>query len=193
MASDIKTAKLVLSQSHCRPGVMRSASRKTMSVLGKVTIWFNNLRCRSSKRRFLPENVLMLLPHCLQHSDCKEPVKEDIRNCKGCGRCKMKDLRALAEEYGMPVSVASGGREAQARARDPRVRIILAVACARELAEGIRATFPKKVFSVPNSWPNGPCKNTDVDVAMVREAIERLVEPSPTAAPEDTRTPTPRM
>ena len=164
-----------------------------MRVLDKATIWFNSLRCGLSKRRFSPENVLMLLPHCLQNSDCKEPVKEDIRNCKGCGRCKMKDLRALAEEYGMPVSVASGGREAQVRARDPKVRIILAVACARELAEGIRATFPKKVFSVPNSWPHGPCKNTDVDVAMVREALDRLVERAPSSAPEDVRTPTPRV
>ena len=117
----------------------------------------------------------MLLPHCLHNDACKEAVKEDIRNCKGCGRCKMKELRALAERYGVPACVASGGREAQARARDPEVGIILAVACNKEFAEGIRATFPKRVISVPNSWPHGPCKNTDVDVSQVQEALENLV------------------
>ena len=162
-----------------------------MSLLDKVTIWFNGFRCRCSKRRFRPENVLLLLPHCLQNDKCKELVKDDLRNCKGCGRCKMKELRALVERYGVPVCVASGGREAQTRAHEPKVRIILAVACPKELAEGIRATFPKKVFSVPNSWPHGPCKNTDVDVTEVAKALDRLIESAALPVPESAGEPTP--
>ena len=145
-------------------------------VLDRFIIAVNSLRCRISKRRFRPENMLLLLPHCLQNHECKEPIGEDIANCKACGRCKIKDLCALAKRYGIPVCVASGGREAQARARAPEVRVILAVACKRELAEGIRATFPKKVAHVPNSWPHGPCKDTDVDVAEVEAAVLRLLE-----------------
>jgi hypothetical protein len=87
----------------------------------------------------------------------------------------MKDLRALAERMGVKVHVASGGREAIERARAPEVRVILAVACSKELSEGIRAAFPKRVVGVLNSWPHGACKDTDVDVREVESALLKLV------------------
>ena len=154
-----------------------------MRALNTLVIGMNRLRCRLSKRRYSPDNVLVLLPHCLQNQGCTEPVKDDIRSCKGCGRCKIKDLRALIERFGVQASVAPGGEVAQARARSPDVHVILAVACNRELAEGIRATFPKKVYSVSNSWPHGPCKNTDVDVAAVEAALIRLLDHRAAEAP----------
>jgi hypothetical protein len=88
----------------------------------------------------------------------------------------MKDLRALAERIGVRVHVASGGREALERARAPEVRVILAIACSKELSEGIRAAFPKRVIGILNSWPHGPCKDTDVDVRQVESALNRLVK-----------------
>jgi len=150
-----------------------------MRPIEALVIWANRLRNRFLRRRYPAGSVLLLLPHCLQNQDCSEPVKQDIFNCKSCGRCKMGELRALAERTGVQVHVASGGREALERARDESVRAILAVACSREMAEGIRATFPKTVVSVLNSWPNGPCRNTDVDVSQVAEALEGLIEPAP--------------
>jgi hypothetical protein len=147
-----------------------------MPALQNAVIWINRLRNRASSRRYPPENVLVLLPHCLQHQACREPVREAIRNCKGCGRCKMKELRALAEGVGVRVHVASGGRDAAERARAPEVRAILAVACSKELSEGIRAAFPKRVIGVLNSWPHGSCKDTDVDVRQVESALNRLIK-----------------
>ena len=147
-----------------------------MRILDGVVIWLNRLRCTFSKRRYKPENVLLLLPHCLQNHTCKELVKNDIRECKECGRCKMKELKALADKTGVPVCVASGGRVAQQRARDPIVEVVLAIACDRELAEGIRATFPKRVYAVSNEWPHGACRDTDVDVAKVEAALSDLIE-----------------
>ncbi len=56
------------------------------------------------------------------------------------------------------------------------VAAILAVACRKELAEGIQAAFPKRVVGVLNSWPNGPCKDTDVDAAELASALESMVK-----------------
>ena len=156
-----------------------------MRALDSLVIGLNRIRCRFRQRRYPPGNVLVLLPHCLQNQECKERIKDDIRNCKSCGRCKVKDLRALVERFGVPVYVVSGGRAARERAQAREVRVILAVACTRELAEGIRATFPKKVFSVPNSWPHGPCKDTDVDVAAVEAALAGLVDHHPAEANDE--------
>ena len=147
-----------------------------MPALQTAVVWINRRRNRASSRRYPPESVLVLLPHCLQHQACREPVREAIRNCKGCGRCKMKDLRELAERIGVQVHIASGGRDAAERARAPEVRAILAVACSKELSEGIRAAFPKRVVGVLNSWPHGPCKDTDVDVRQVESALLKIVK-----------------
>lgn len=149
-----------------------------MRALESTVVWINRLRNRIPSRRYPPENVLLLLPHCLQRQGCREAVKEDIRNCKGCGRCKVKELRALAEHLGVRVHVAAGGREAIARARRPDTRAVLAVACSKELSEGIRAAFPKRVIGILNAWPHGPCKDTDVDVRQVEAALKRIVKDS---------------
>jgi len=154
-----------------------------MRILDTLTIWMNRARCVFGKRRYAPENILLLLPHCLQYHECRELVKNDLLECKSCGRCKLKDIRALVERTGIQSLVASGGRIAQKRAMAPEVRVVLAVACKRELAEGVRAVFPKKVFAVPNSWPHGECYDTDVDVERLEKELRRLLQP---AAEEDT-------
>jgi len=147
-----------------------------MSALEGAVIWMNGLRGRISRRRFAPARVLLLLPHCLQKQGCPADVKADIRNCKLCGKCRMKDLSQVAAKYGIQVHVASGGREALARAKQPDVEAVLAVACTKELAEGIRAAFPKRVVGVLNLWPHGACKDTDVDVNKVEEALEEMLK-----------------
>ena len=148
-----------------------------MRAIDSLIVWLNRLRAGRARPRYAPQNVLMLLPHCLQNQACDEPLRKGLERCKGCGRCKMKELRDLAERWGVETCVASGGRLAQQRARAPHIRVILAIACKKELAEGIRATFPKRVLSVPNSWPNGPCKDTDVDVTQVETILESIIAP----------------
>ena len=149
---------------------------KRVSVVGSAFVWLNDVRNRVRPRRYAANRVLLLLPHCLQKQDCPQPVKDDIANCKECGRCKMKEIKKLAARFGVKVHVASGGREAADRATAKDVDVILAVACNKELAEGIQALFPKRVVGVLNSWPNGPCKDTDVDVAKLERALASIVK-----------------
>ena len=59
--------------------------------------------------------------------------------------------------------------------RDPSIKAVVAVACEKALADGIRAVIPKRVIAIPNERPNGPCKNTRVNTAVVRAAIQELL------------------
>ena len=59
--------------------------------------------------------------------------------------------------------------------RDPAIKAVVAVACEKELADGIRAVIPKRVIAIPNERPNGPCKNIRVNTAAVRAAIQELL------------------
>ncbi len=138
-------------------------------------IRLNNRITRWRAVRVRPENLLLLAPHCLQMNDCERNVGRDIGRCGRCGRCDLSGLLSIRDEFGLRLSVAAGGRQALALVRQPDIRAVVAIACHKELLEGIRACFPKPVLAVPNLCPNGPCKETRVDLAAVREAIRCLL------------------
>ncbi len=117
----------------------------------------------------------MLLPSCLQNSHCERKITRDVQECRRCGRCKVKDVLDLADRYGVRCAVATGGRLAVELARDRGVKAVLAIACEKELREGMAAIFPKPALGVINARPNGPCTDTDVDVAEVEKTIRRLL------------------
>lgn len=86
----------------------------------------------------------------------------------------MGELAGLRDGFGVVACVVGGGRQALAHTRRPDVKAVVAVACRKELLQGIRAAFPKPVYAVLNSTPEGACKNTVVDPAAVADAIRAL-------------------
>ena len=144
-------------------------------MLDRPIVIANNFLTKIRRTRCKPKELLLLFPICLQNSKCKQNIRTDLAECRRCGQCKVKDLLELAEEYGVQCAVATGGRLAAQRARSDSVRAIVAVACEKELHEGILAVFPKAVLAVPNLRPHGPCRDTDVDIESVRRAIEWFV------------------
>ncbi len=142
--------------------------------IARLVIFFNNWRITRSKARIRPENILLLLPRCLQFSDCHQNVTKDISNCKGCGRCKIKDLVQLAQELKVKAFVATGGRIALSKVQEPWVQGVVAIACGTELKAGILSSA-KPVMAIENLRPCGPCTDTDVDLSRVREGMLRFI------------------
>jgi uncharacterized protein len=142
----------------------------------KLINWIHRRR----KVRARPGEMLLLLPHCLQWQKCPHNVIATPENCKACGRCSIKDLTALAKRLGVPCAVVAGGRQAVLRVKDPSVKAVLAVACEKELREGLMAVFPKPAMGIVNLRPHGPCVDTSVDVDVVEKAIREILidEPS---------------
>ena len=134
----------------------------------------NNLSVRGRRTRVGAGAILVLLPSCLQAADCKQNVVGDLANCKRCGQCKIGPLLDICGRYGAEVKIARGGRVAVELARQPQVKAIVAVACEKELRSGIFACLPKAVVAVPNTRPNGPCNETDVDTGEVERALKWL-------------------
>ena len=144
-------------------------------MFSQLIIFLSNGLTRLRRPRCRPEEILVLLPHCLQRRDCGLNLTESVLNCKRCGRCGIAALISLHERYGVRLAVASGGRQAVALVRRPENRLILAVACPKELAMGILATFPKPVYVVKNTVGETPCINTGVDCACIETAIRRFI------------------
>ena len=149
-----------------------------MELLDRVVIRLNNLSVRGRRTRVKAGEVLVLLPSCLQAAGCKQNVVGDLGDCKRCGRCKIGPILGLCERLGAEPAIAKGGRIAAARARQPHIKAVVAVACSKELRSGILACLPKAVLAVSNRRPNGPCNATDVDLAGVERAIVWLTRAS---------------
>ncbi|MBL7016596.1 MAG: DUF116 domain-containing protein [Kiritimatiellales bacterium] len=145
-------------------------------MLSRLFVSLNNLIVRLRRIKVQPENLLLLVPRCLQKNGCAQMLGETIDDCNACGQCGVTDLLAIRDEFGIHCSVAAGGREAMAFVRDPKIKAVVAVACEKELVQGIFTVFPTPVFGVLNIQTNGPCRNTRINPGLVREAVRSMLK-----------------
>ncbi len=121
--------------------------------------------------------VLLLLPHCLQATDCPHKITGGlIENCRGCGKCVIADLVELARDNGLALAVATGGTLARRVIGEVNPAAIIAVACEMDLTSGIQDSYPLPVYGILNERPHGPCRDTTVDLDEVRGAIRFFAE-----------------
>ena len=144
-------------------------------MIDRAVISLSNFAVRLRRTRCRPGEVLVLFSRCLQRSACDRKVAEDLANCARCGKCLVARFLELRDGLGVRVCMATGGRLAAERARDPSVKAIVAVACGKELRAGIFASLPKAVLARSIAWPNGPCKDTTIEFREVEEAVRWLL------------------
>jgi len=145
--------------------------------VGRRIVRFLNFLTRLRRPRCEPHELLLLLPSCLQRTECPQKLTSDPQNCQRCGRCRMKELLELAERYGCQCRVVGGGRLALEIAKRDGVKAVVAVACEKELQAGMGALLPKPALGVINVRPHGPCRDTDANVSEVEEAIRFFLPP----------------
>jgi hypothetical protein len=136
----------------------------------------NNRLVLAEAKKVKPHQLLILLPHCLQNHECKVRITGKVENCKACGKCKIKDLVALSETFHVPIAVATGGTLARRIVVEKKPKVIIAVACERDLSSGIQDSYPIPVFGIFNRRPFGPCFDTDVDMELVEKGIRTFLE-----------------
>ena len=138
-------------------------------------IAMNNSLVQSQHLLVKADRILILLPHCLQLFDCEIKVTGDINKCIRCGRCDIKGLAELAQKYQIDISVATGGTLARKVIIEKRPKLVVAVACERDLTSGIKDCYPLPVIGVLNDRPFGPCFNTRVDVEKIDQALQAVL------------------
>ncbi len=135
-------------------------------------IQVNNQMVLAKKIKAEADQILILLPHCIQEADCKYKITRDINNCKQCGKCSVSELLDLSRALGVKMHVATGGTLARQIVKSIRPKVIIAVACERDLVSGIIDSMPLPVLGVLNVRPNGPCFNTSVVIEDVEQAVK---------------------
>jgi len=146
-------------------------------LLQQSFIALNNQLVHTKRLRVPAEKTLILLPHCIQLFDCAIKITGDVDQCIRCGKCDIKGLLELAQRYGIDMAVATGGTLARKIIVEKRPRLIVAVACERDLTSGIRDSYPLPVIGVLNKRPHGPCFNTEILLPEVEQALAAYVIP----------------
>ncbi|MBN1291307.1 MAG: DUF116 domain-containing protein [Candidatus Latescibacteria bacterium] len=123
--------------------------------LGNSFVAFSNAIIRS-KRKPVKGKTIVLIPRCLNAETKKE-------------------VRELCDRAGLGVFSATGGGQARKIIRNERPDAVIGVACERDLISGIRDVVPKiPTLGVTNKRPEGPCKNTIIDMDELKRAIKTL-------------------
>jgi hypothetical protein len=117
----------------------------------------HNLFLGSRRHLIKPENLLVLLPRCLTGET-------------------FKSLRELKARYKFNMTTVGGGNAARKKIKELRPKLIIAVACERDLMSGFREVNTQiPVIGFPNQRPEGPCKNTCVDLNEIEKTIVRCL------------------
>lgn len=125
----------------------------TRDKIGNSFVKFHNDLMYATRTGRNSKKILLLLPRCLS-AEIRAKIKE------------------LSEKYQFVAYTAFGGDEARKAIKDHRPDAVIGVACERDLISGIQDTAPKMpVFGLPNKRPEGPCKNTSVDVKELEKIV----------------------
>lgn len=131
--------------------------------VGHSFVRLSNTVSRALKPAHREENLLILLPRCL--------TKEQLR-----------EINALKDRYPLSVHTVSGGELARKKVKEIRPTAVIGVACERDLVSGIRDVGSRfSVIGIPNQRPEGPCKDTIIDMKELIDAIEFFVKPTTTS------------
>lgn len=134
----------------------------------------NNNLVKSKKLKLSSKRVMILLPHCLQNAECPVKITMAVENCKQCGNCCISQIIALGAKYNAQIKVATGGTLARKFIEDFHPSGVIAVACERDLSQGIQDIGALPVYGVLNERPNGPCFNTNVDLQELEKALRTI-------------------
>lgn len=129
---------------------------------------------------------VLLLPHCLRRAEsCKATYDAHGLQCARCrDDCAVNLLTARAAELGYKgICVAPGGRLAVTFIQETKPRAVLAVACAKELVDGVEGV-QKQAEAAGMNAPSivvvpllkDGCVNTEVDVPKALELLGEGVD-----------------
>ncbi|HZJ76909.1 MAG TPA: DUF116 domain-containing protein [Oscillospiraceae bacterium] len=145
------------------------------NFIRKVFIELNNKLVAINKYSIEGNDILILIPHCIQKTFCPHRITINIENCKRCGKCNVGDLIRFKEKFGTNVRVVTGGTLARKVVKDLKPKAIVAIACERDLISGLHDVRNLPVIAITNRRPEGPCINTSVNIDEVEKAIKHFL------------------
>jgi hypothetical protein len=83
-------------------------------------------------------------------------------------------LRTISDRYGVAIKVATGGTLARKYIKEIRAKLVIAVACKRDLISGIHDAIPIDVYGIFNEIVQEPCIDTTVAAEKIEAVLMKL-------------------
>jgi hypothetical protein len=128
-------------------------------IIGNSFVKVSNLLIKTTAKRIKPETLLILLPRCLKKS-------------------LIQTITGFSKQLHIPVYTVPGGERARELVMQLQPKAIIGVACERDLISGIQDVIARiPVIGIPNIRPEGPCKNTEIDLLEFEKAVQTFLGP----------------
>lgn len=135
----------------------------------------NNIILESSNKTYLPQDILVIVPHCLQNDKCVHKITNGNDNCKKCGACDIGEIINITKKSNINLEIVTGGTAARNVIKTHNPKLIISVACERDLLGGIMDVGWIPVLGLVNERPNGPCFNTKINILSLNTTIEKVI------------------
>jgi len=116
-----------------------------------------NVLTRVNQEQIQRDELLILLPRCLD-SETRSRIK------------------TMTAKYDVEFHICAGGQMARQLLAEKTPKGVVAVACERDLMAGVqdvKAAIP--VVAIANKRPEGPCRNTHIDMDEMENAIRMFL------------------
>jgi hypothetical protein len=123
------------------------------------------------------QRVVILLPHCIQATNCGARVVENIQSCFRCGRCVVENAAQTALKCNWDVRLSPRSRTAYSEARKSHPDMVIAVACPDRLAKGLIKLPEIPSYAIPLDLPHGMCIDTTFDFQRLVKTMNTFAEP----------------
>ncbi|MDD3984585.1 MAG: DUF116 domain-containing protein [Methanobacterium sp.] len=118
------------------------------------------------------QDKILVLPHCLRHSDCEAKLESSGLVCKDCNRCVIGVLKKKAENQGFKVFIIPGSTFLKKILDENKFKAVLGVACYQDLNLAMMKLSKFSCQGVP--LLKDGCINTKVDPRAVLEKIGEI-------------------
>jgi len=119
------------------------------------------------------DEKILVLPHCLRHSECQANLDTSGIVCQNCNKCVIGVLKSKGEEMGYQVFIIPGSQFLKKIVENNKFKAILGVACYQDLNLCMMKVSKFSVQGVP--LLRDGCVNTKVDSRAVLEKMGAIL------------------
>lgn len=122
------------------------------------------------------KKTLLLLPHCIQWSNCTAPILEKMASCYNCGLCHIENLVEDTVQEQWDVRITNRSYKAYIEAMKTNPDLIVAVSCTDRLLKGVRKLLNYPSFLIPLELPFGMCVDATFNYDHLTSAMSLLAQ-----------------
>lgn len=116
-----------------------------------------------------PHDKILVLPHCLRHTECEATLESSGLVCKDCHRCVIGMLKDKGESMGYQVFIIPGSTFLKKIVEKNNFKAVIGVACYQDLNLALMKLSKYPGQGIP--LLRDGCMNTKVDTRTVLEKM----------------------